>query len=88
MMEKRINSVEERREFVQEIIDRLLYLDADNREKFINSVQGELHHRNRHHPIRPRVWMVHRQVPYHCADHCRWHGAIIPVHGDDSIVPT
>jgi hypothetical protein len=40
MMEKRINSVEERREFVQEIIDRLLYLDADNREKFINSVQG------------------------------------------------
>ena len=39
MMEKRINSVEERREFVQEIIDRLLYLDADNREKFINSVQ-------------------------------------------------
>jgi len=40
MMEKRINSVEERREFVQDIIDRLLYLDSDNREKFINSVQG------------------------------------------------
>ena len=40
MMEKRINSVEERREFVQDIIDRLLYLEHDNREKFINSVQG------------------------------------------------
>lgn len=39
-MEKRINSVEERREFVQDIIDRLLYLEHDNREKFINSVQG------------------------------------------------
>lgn len=40
MLNKRINSVEERREFVQDIIDRLLYLDHDNREKFINSVQG------------------------------------------------
>lgn len=40
MLNKRINSVEERREFVQDIIDRLLYLEHDNREKFINSVQG------------------------------------------------
>lgn len=40
MLNKRINSVEERREFVQDIIDRLLYLDHENREKFINSVQG------------------------------------------------
>jgi len=40
MLNKRINSVEERREFVQDIIDRLLYLDHDNREKVINSVQG------------------------------------------------
>jgi hypothetical protein len=39
-MNRSINSVDERREFVQDIIDRLLYLDADNREKFINSVQG------------------------------------------------
>jgi hypothetical protein len=39
MRRKRITSVEERREFVQEIIDRLLYLDADNRERFIDTVQ-------------------------------------------------
>ena len=39
---RRIVSIEERREFVQEIIDRLLYLDADSREKFIDSVQGTL----------------------------------------------
>jgi hypothetical protein len=39
---RRIASIEERREFVQEIIDRLLYLDADNRERFIDSVQGTL----------------------------------------------
>jgi hypothetical protein len=39
MRRKRITSVEERREFVQEIIDCLLYLDADNRERFIDTVQ-------------------------------------------------
>ena len=36
---RRIASIEERKEFVQEIIDRLLYLDADNRERFIDTVQ-------------------------------------------------
>jgi hypothetical protein len=39
MKRKRITSIEERREFIQEIIDRLLYLDADNRERFIDTVQ-------------------------------------------------
>lgn len=42
MKHKRIISIEERREFVQEIIDRLLYLDADNREKFIDNIQSTL----------------------------------------------
>jgi hypothetical protein len=42
MKNRRIASIEERREFVQEIIDRLLYLDTDSREKFIDSVQGTL----------------------------------------------
>ena len=42
MSNRRIHSLEERREFVQEIIDRLLYLDSDNREKFINSVQSSI----------------------------------------------
>jgi hypothetical protein len=39
---RRIASIEERREFVQEIIDRLLYLDTDSREKFIDSMQGAM----------------------------------------------
>jgi len=39
MKRKKITSIEERREFIQEIIDRLLYLDADNRERFIDTVQ-------------------------------------------------
>jgi hypothetical protein len=39
MKRKRITSEQERREFIQEIIDRLLYLDADNRERFIDTVQ-------------------------------------------------
>jgi len=39
MKSKRITSIEERREFVQDIIDRLLYLDAEDRDKFIDSVQ-------------------------------------------------
>lgn len=42
MSNRRIQSIEERREFVQEIIDRLLYLDSDNREKFISSIQSSI----------------------------------------------
>lgn len=42
MNNRRITSIEERKEFVQEIIDRLLYLDTDSREKFIDSMQGAL----------------------------------------------
>jgi hypothetical protein len=42
MRQKRINSVEERREFVQEIIDRLLYLDPVDRDKFIDSIQNAM----------------------------------------------
>jgi chromatin remodeling complex protein RSC6 len=40
MSSRKINTVEERRQFVQEIIDRLLYLNAEEREKFISSIQS------------------------------------------------
>lgn len=43
MLNRKINSMEDRREFIQDIIDRLLYLDPDSREKFINSVQNSVH---------------------------------------------
>jgi hypothetical protein len=42
MKRKRITSEQERREFIQEIIDRLLYLDMDNRERFIDTVQSAM----------------------------------------------
>lgn len=42
MRRKRITSVDERREFIQEIIDRLLYLNSDERERFIDTVQSAM----------------------------------------------
>jgi hypothetical protein len=42
MKRKRITSEQERREFIQEIIDRLLYLDMDSRERFIDTVQSAM----------------------------------------------
>lgn len=42
MRRKRITSVDERREFIQEIIDRLLYLNPDDRERFIDTVQSAM----------------------------------------------
>lgn len=42
MRRKRITSVDERREFIQEIIDRLLYLNHEERERFIDTVQSAM----------------------------------------------
>jgi hypothetical protein len=42
MRRKRITSVDERREFIQEIIDRLLYLNSDERERFIDTMQSAM----------------------------------------------
>ena len=42
MRRKRITSVDERREFIQEIIDRLLYLNHDERERFIDTMQSAM----------------------------------------------
>ena len=42
MKRKRITSEQERREFIQEIIDRLLYLDMDSRERFIDTMQSAM----------------------------------------------
>ena len=42
MRRKRITSVDERREFIQEIIDRLLYLNHDERERFIDTLQSAM----------------------------------------------
>jgi len=36
---RRVNSIDERRQFVQEIIDRLLYLEQDDRDRFIDTIQ-------------------------------------------------
>ena len=53
MSNRKINTVEERKQFVQEIIDRLLYLNPEDREKFISSIQNTVPR------FKPRVNVMH-----------------------------
>lgn len=42
MIIKRVETVDDRKEFVQEVIDRLLYLDDTDRNKFIDAINKTL----------------------------------------------